>query len=258
MNADEVDPATIPLNGPLSRVLWFDGYDLAANRAGFLSKKQSARLQRQADEHVRYLRVAAVFGVIALLLVLLVLFGGQAALFFWIALLGSFVIAFVIYQVRRWERLQRDLNAGEAWATDGVVRTVVGRYYRLPPSFILRVGQLTFPVRERALLVFQDGGRYRVYYTPGARIVLAAEEVPGATGSGRKRKREVETSRFAELDRVALTVDLPEYDLAAGAVGTIVYVHRGGEGYEVEFLDAAGDTIALATVYPSQIRRLAV
>lgn len=37
---------------------------------------------------------------------------------------------------------------------------------------------------------------------------------------------------IAELDRVVLTADLPEHSLRAGDLGTVVLVHRGGEGYE--------------------------
>jgi Domain of unknown function (DUF4926) len=37
------------------------------------------------------------------------------------------------------------------------------------------------------------------------------------------------------LDAVLLTRDLPKEQLAAGDVGTVVLVHGGGAGYEVEF-----------------------
>ncbi len=47
-----------------------------------------------------------------------------------------------------------------------------------------------------------------------------------------------------ELDRVVLTVDLPEHGLQEGDIGTVVLVHRGGEGYEVEFVALDGETVA--------------
>jgi len=34
-----------------------------------------------------------------------------------------------------------------------------------------------------------------------------------------------------ELDNVVLTTDLPEYGLERGDIGTVVLLHRGGEGY---------------------------
>ncbi|MFB2981500.1 DUF4926 domain-containing protein [Microseira sp. BLCC-F43] len=38
---------------------------------------------------------------------------------------------------------------------------------------------------------------------------------------------------IAELDRVALTTDLPEYSLRTGDIGTVVLVHKEGLGSEV-------------------------
>ncbi|MDP8228681.1 MAG: DUF4926 domain-containing protein [Candidatus Electryoneaceae bacterium] len=57
-----------------------------------------------------------------------------------------------------------------------------------------------------------------------------------------------------ELDIVVLTEDIPEYGLKANDVGTIVMVHNGGEGYEVEFMTLQGDTVAVLTLMPLQIR----
>lgn len=44
------------------------------------------------------------------------------------------------------------------------------------------------------------------------------------------------------LDVVALTVDLPEYNLWRGHVGTVVEILAGGKAYEVEFSDRNGRT----------------
>jgi len=57
-----------------------------------------------------------------------------------------------------------------------------------------------------------------------------------------------------ELTRVILTTDLPEYGLENGDIGTVVLVHRAGKGYEVEFTTLDGDTIAVTSVSPKQIR----
>jgi Domain of unknown function (DUF4926) len=59
---------------------------------------------------------------------------------------------------------------------------------------------------------------------------------------------------IAELDRVILTEDLPEYGLKAGDIGTVVLLHRGGEGYEVEFAALTGETLAVTSVLASQVR----
>ena len=78
---------------------------------------------------------------------------------------------------------------------------------------------------------------------------------------------------FQELDTVTLTApisfkntwDIPDYSplhkdgrmeggLLPGDVGVIVYVQGGGECYEVEFVMPEGYTVAIATVYPEQMR----
>ena len=57
-----------------------------------------------------------------------------------------------------------------------------------------------------------------------------------------------------ERDIVVLTQDLPEERLTAGDVGTVVHIHDGGAGYEIEFMTLSGRTIAVATVMASQVR----
>src|SRR5712691_4172145 len=56
-----------------------------------------------------------------------------------------------------------------------------------------------------------------------------------------------------ELDAVALLEDLPTHGLVAGDVGTVVFVHHEGEGYEVEFMDADGRTLAVETLQAHQV-----
>ena len=56
------------------------------------------------------------------------------------------------------------------------------------------------------------------------------------------------------FDVVALTEDLPEQGLAAGAEGTVVDVHDGPEpGYEVEFTAGDGTSLASVTLRPEQL-----
>ena len=45
-----------------------------------------------------------------------------------------------------------------------------------------------------------------------------------------------------ELDDVVLSVDLPEKGMTKGDLGTVVLVHEGGVGYEVEFTALDGET----------------
>ncbi|MBI1864486.1 MAG: DUF4926 domain-containing protein [Nitrospirae bacterium] len=57
-----------------------------------------------------------------------------------------------------------------------------------------------------------------------------------------------------ELERVVLTEDLPGQSLRKGDIGTVVLVHRGGEGFEVEFVTLDGETVAVVTLLASQLR----
>ncbi len=57
-----------------------------------------------------------------------------------------------------------------------------------------------------------------------------------------------------ELDSIVLATDLPEHGLKQGDIGTVVLVHRGGEGYEVEFVTLHGETVAVVTLLASQVR----
>jgi hypothetical protein len=55
------------------------------------------------------------------------------------------------------------------------------------------------------------------------------------------------------LDVVALTVDLPEYNLWRGQVGTVVEILAGGAAFEVEFSDREGRTYESLGLRPEQI-----
>jgi len=57
-----------------------------------------------------------------------------------------------------------------------------------------------------------------------------------------------------ELDQVVLTNDLPEHGLKAGDIGTVVLEHIAKKGYEVEFVALDGETLAVVSVFPAQIR----
>jgi hypothetical protein len=51
-----------------------------------------------------------------------------------------------------------------------------------------------------------------------------------------------------------LLQDLPENGLKAGDIGTVVHIHKCGAGYEVEFMTLSGETVAVVTLLPSQLR----
>ena len=55
------------------------------------------------------------------------------------------------------------------------------------------------------------------------------------------------------MDVVALTVDLPEYNLWRGQVGTVVEILSDGAAFEVEFSDRNGRTYEWLGLRPDQI-----
>ena len=59
-----------------------------------------------------------------------------------------------------------------------------------------------------------------------------------------------------ESDLVALLVDLPGADLIRGDVGTVAMIHGDQQGFEIEFVNASGKTIAVETLYRSQIKKI--
>jgi hypothetical protein len=61
---------------------------------------------------------------------------------------------------------------------------------------------------------------------------------------------------IAELDSVALTMNLPEHGLAAGDVGAVVHVYNGGANFMVEFTTFDGSTVAVIKVSDAQISPL--
>jgi hypothetical protein len=58
-----------------------------------------------------------------------------------------------------------------------------------------------------------------------------------------------------EHDRVALTEDIPEYGLKRGDIATVVMVHST-PGYELEFVTLDGETYAVISAFPHQVRAL--
>jgi hypothetical protein len=58
---------------------------------------------------------------------------------------------------------------------------------------------------------------------------------------------------MTEHDTAVLTEDLPEHGLVRGDIGTVVLVHDR-PGYEVEFMTLDGETLAVVSLTPQQVR----
>jgi hypothetical protein len=57
-----------------------------------------------------------------------------------------------------------------------------------------------------------------------------------------------------ELDRVVLTRRVHDLGLEVGDIGTVVLVHQGGRGFEVEFVTLGGDTVGVTTLTADDVR----
>jgi hypothetical protein len=57
-----------------------------------------------------------------------------------------------------------------------------------------------------------------------------------------------------EHDLIVLTADITAEGLKRGDVGTVVLVHSGGAGFEVEFIALDGTTLAVVTVPRDSVR----
>jgi hypothetical protein len=59
-----------------------------------------------------------------------------------------------------------------------------------------------------------------------------------------------------ELDTVVLTRDIAEHGLRQGDVGAVAHCYPGGAAFEVEFVTADGQTIALLTLESADVRSI--
>lgn len=59
---------------------------------------------------------------------------------------------------------------------------------------------------------------------------------------------------IAELDRVVLTVEIPEKELAIGDIGTVVHVFPEQAGCIVEFVTLRGETVAVVPLSNDAVR----
>jgi hypothetical protein len=57
-----------------------------------------------------------------------------------------------------------------------------------------------------------------------------------------------------ELDAIVLKRDFPEHGLNRGDIGVVVHRYAGDAAFEVEFVTGRGDTLAVITLEPEDIR----
>lgn len=68
------------------------------------------------------------------------------------------------------------------------------------------------------------------------------------------KKRGRGYNMISELDTVALTRDVAEYNLIRGDIGAVTHCYGEDDAFEVEFITADGKTIALLTLKREDVR----
>ncbi len=167
--------ATETKSAPLMAALNFTADDLAANRDGRLSAGQRARLQA-ARRRGALVGVALMLAVVLLATVALYL--GQinrtpVLTFVGVALTicGAVVSGLM---VRNWYRLTTDLERDAVQTLAGTVQHTVRVSGRVA-EYVLAIDGQRLSVPKPVFLALKNGGQYRLYRTPIARVLLAGE-----------------------------------------------------------------------------------
>jgi ATP-dependent exoDNAse (exonuclease V) alpha subunit len=61
---------------------------------------------------------------------------------------------------------------------------------------------------------------------------------------------------YKELDTIVFANNIDTKGLKKGDVGTIVHIYEGNKAFEVEVVKADGNTVAVLTVKPDEIREM--
>jgi hypothetical protein len=85
-----------------------------------------------------------------------------------------------------------------------------------------------------------------------SRLIAPTIETDGVVYS----LRSVSTT-INELESVVLTHDIQEHGLRLGDIGTVVHCYEDGSTFEVEFVTAEGQTVAVLTLSQADIRLMA-
>jgi hypothetical protein len=95
-----------------------------------------------------------------------------------------------------------------------------------------------------------DSPYYEMYYGHALAIAHAIADDLGAPAPEMNSER----PKFKQFEAVRLLVPRPDLGLAAGAHGVVVDVYvLPCVGYEVEFLDSTGHTLAIASMMPHDL-----
>jgi hypothetical protein len=159
----------------LTTLLKVDSTDIAANRDGHLSEAQRDRLH---GLRARTGWIGAGVVLLTTLAAALLLFFGEQQDSVVLRYVGIGVTlcnaAAVGLFARQWLRLSADLRGGQVASAAGSLRHTIRISGRVA-VYIIEVDAVRFTVDKSIFFGFEEGRRYRLYWSPAARVLLAAE-----------------------------------------------------------------------------------
>lgn len=170
-------------NDELRRVLHFQPADLEANREGWLSEAQKARLHRMAYRGMR--RVIALMAGLGLLTLALIAWPDVpmvCAAYTTLPLMITLVVIWLLRNDSR--RMDHEISRGHVSVVEGYPVRIARQRRQLDPDtgthidktqHFIRIGGQEFRSSTRIYAAFKDGARYRVYYLPQSQRIVAAE-----------------------------------------------------------------------------------
>ena len=169
----DIPPAT-----ELMQPMGFTPDDLEANHNGQLGTQQRQRLQAMQK---RTLLIGGLgFIVIGVIAATFLYFAqvNDSLVLQWIGIFLTLINAlFIGMYGRQWMLLNADIRNADVEVITGLMERVVQADSRMS-NFLLRVNGNDFHVKKELFKLFRHEVPYRLYRTPHAKILLAAEPTP--------------------------------------------------------------------------------
>ncbi len=167
----------------LMHALDFDNDDLRANRDGYMSKRQRARLSRRR-RNIGLIFITALVGAVVILLPLMrVLITRPQGLIAIVPILligGAATVALYLWFQRTVTAYAADLHKGHVSAIEGIVETrrhmaFTGRMFTTTYALYVNDEQFRIGMQVFVSLHPMHDEAYAVYYAPNSRTILAIE-----------------------------------------------------------------------------------
>jgi hypothetical protein len=162
----------------LMEAVGFDEDDLEANRAGYMSKGQRARLRAKRSSWINISLVAVGFGFLVAIVTITddLQFRNSFT-----SRVGSFglicvgIAGVVSYSWLNWRKFDADLLKGEFDTIEGPIQLDVTSQGNRGTKYSVIIEGSRFNVTKPIFLAFKNGDPYCIYYAPRSKTILSAE-----------------------------------------------------------------------------------